>query len=155
MIKVGNSTSIVLAMAVCSAVVGLIGIFVFDEISSTSIKYLVYGASFHIAARIIGQQAYRFGDMGQVYPIVRGATPILVALLALYVSGEAVSTGGTFALMGIALGVAIVALKGGAIRGDFCTGAVIYSLMAALLSTSYIVIDGVGVRASLSLHLRM
>ncbi len=150
MIKVGNSASIVLAMAVCSAVLGLIGIFIFDEISSASIKYLIYGASFHIAARIVGQQAYRFGDMGQVYPIVRGSTPIFVALLALYISGEAVSTGGTFALIGIALGVAIVALKGGAIRSGFSTGAVIYSLLAAVLSTSYIVIDGVGVRASQS-----
>ena len=54
--------------------------------------------------------AYRHGELGLTYPIMRGFAPLLVALASGVFIGELPSTVSWFGVMGITLGVTLVGL---------------------------------------------
>ena len=61
-------------------------------------RVLALSAPFHAGYRICLSLGYRYGEMSQVYPIARGATPLLVTLLSVTVLGVHV---GNITLVGI------------------------------------------------------
>lgn len=87
-------------------------------------------------------RAYRMGDFGQVYPLVRGLPPLLVALLACLFLGEKLSS---LALVGVVLiSTGILSLLQG--RGHW--PATLAALGAGCCVGLYTVIDASGVRQS-------
>jgi drug/metabolite transporter (DMT)-like permease len=92
-------------------------------------------------------EAYRAGDMSQVYPIARGAAPLLTALVSTAALGERLGLLGWIGLLCLAGGVVTLSLRGGDLaRLD--RRAVGFALFTALTVCAYTVIDGVGVRAA-------
>jgi drug/metabolite transporter (DMT)-like permease len=92
-------------------------------------------------------EAYRAGDMSQVYPIARGAAPLLTALVSTSWLGERLGGLGWIGLLCLVGGVMMLSLRG----GDFARldrRAVGFALFTALTVCAYTVIDGVGVRAA-------
>ena len=94
-------------------------------------------------------QAYRSGDLSQVYPIFRGAAPILVACGAAIFANEflPISTIAGIALISLAL--ASLAFRASAF-GAMSRKALIWALLTATLIAGYTVIDGIGVRDSVN-----
>jgi drug/metabolite transporter (DMT)-like permease len=93
-------------------------------------------------------ESYRAGDLGQVYPIARGAAPLLTATLAAFAVGERL---GVLAWAGIALlasGVLLLSLRGGRDLARFDRRAVGFALFTALTICAYSVVDGIGARLS-------
>lgn len=87
---------------------------------------------------------YRYGDLGQVYPIARGTGPLLVAVLAVVLANEIPSVP---AALGIALVCAgIFALAHGG--GDGARRAVPIALATGVMIALYTTCDGMGVRVS-------
>jgi drug/metabolite transporter (DMT)-like permease len=88
--------------------------------------------------------AYEHGELGQVYPIARGAAPLLVALGAALFAGERLSP---LALTGLALvSSGILGLSLG--RQRLHLRATALALASGGFIASYMVCDGIGVRAS-------
>jgi len=88
--------------------------------------------------------AYRHADLGQVYPMVRGAVPMLVTLGAAVFAGEHL---GAFAMSGIALvSLGIMSLAFG--KGRAQPKAVSAALANSLIIATYTVTDGIGARLS-------
>ncbi len=106
-------------------------------IISTLIHYLYYALMF---------QAYRLGDLSQVYPISRGMAPALVALGSYLVLGETMSPSGLAGLALISLGICLIAFQRGAASAD--RRAVQFAVLLGLSISAYSVADGVGVRWS-------
>src|SRR5258708_6901053 len=50
--------------------------------------------AFHLGYFIALTEAYRTGDMGQVYPIARGSAPLMTALVSTLVVGEKIGIRG-------------------------------------------------------------
>src|SRR6476646_10999358 len=50
--------------------------------SLASWPYVLASVAIHIVYYLTLAQAYRFGDLGQVYPIARGTAPLMTAMLA-------------------------------------------------------------------------
>lgn len=67
---------------------------------------IVLSALLHTGYFLFLLNAYRFGDLTQVYPVARGAAPLLTAAFAALVLSEAVTTQQSIAIVVIALGVA-------------------------------------------------
>lgn len=88
-------------------------------------------------------QAYRLGDLSQVYPISRGIAPALVAF-ATYLLGESLSPGGWAGLFAISAGIGVLALARGATHAD--PRAVAVAALLGLTIAAYSVADGIGVR---------
>lgn len=96
-------------------------------------------------------EAYRHGELGQVYPIARGTAPLLVTLATLVLLDEPLAPAALVAVLIIALGILALALRGGeGLGGD--PRAVAYALGTAVFIASYTLVDGTGARLAGTPH---
>lgn len=89
-------------------------------------------------------QAYRLGDLSQVYPISRGLAPALVAFGTFALIGETLSPFGWAAVALVSVGIGLLALQRGAANAD--PRALLVAGVLGLTIASYSVADGIGVR---------
>ncbi|MFI0843436.1 EamA family transporter [Mesorhizobium sp. IMUNJ 23232] len=102
----------------------------------------------HYAYYVLLFQAYRLGDLSQVYPISRGMAPAVVALGTYLIIGENLTTLGWAGLFAISLGIFFLAIQRGAAHAD--RRAVGVALLLGLTIAGYSIADGIGVRLSQS-----
>jgi drug/metabolite transporter (DMT)-like permease len=93
-------------------------------------------------------EAYRAGDMSQVYPIARGSAPLLTALVSTAWLGERLGLLGWVGLLCLVGGVMMLSLRGGGELARLDRRAVGFALFTALTVCAYSLIDGVGVRTA-------
>lgn len=105
----------------------------------------------HIAYYVALAGAYRYGDLGLTYPIMRGSAPLLVALVSVVLMDEQLSGAAWLGVIVLSAGVLLVGL---ARAGQDATPpghrrkAVGFALANACIIACYTVIDGMGVRAA-------
>ena len=110
--------------------------------------WLVASAVLHAGYKIFLINAYEHGDLGQVYPVARGTAPLIVALVALPLLGEAMGVTKLAAVFAIGLGVITMSLRGGAGLATMPRTALAYALGTACFTAAYTIVDGVGARVS-------
>ena len=93
--------------------------------------------------------AYRHGDLSQVYPIARGTAPPLVALGAWVLAGERLNVQELAGVLVVSAGIVSLAWRRrGTIRRDGEVGAIGFALMTSTAIGLYSVTDGLGVRSA-------
>ncbi len=98
----------------------------------------------HAAYKFFLSFAYEHGDLSRVYPIARGAAPMLVMLASLAFLPDPVATR---EYLGIALiGFGILALARGAILRGESRRLIPFALASALTTATYSIVDGLGAR---------
>ena len=102
----------------------------------------------HLAYYATLANAYRYGDLGLTYPIMRGCAPLFVALGSQALIGESLSTTAWAGIVVVCVGVLVLGLSGSAGSAQDKRQAVGFALLNALIIAAYTVIDGLGVRAS-------
>ena len=119
--------------------------------------FILASTAIHTAYNLLLATAYRHGDFSRVYPIARGAAPLMVTLVSLAILGE--DLGGP-AL--IAIGLILLAILGvawrragerPAIRGSAAgaTGgdrSLVFAGLTAVAIAGYTIADGLGARVS-------
>ena len=112
-----------------------------------AIPYAIASGVIHIGYDLGLMNSYRLGAFNQTYPIARGTSPLIVAVVAYFVVGEHL---GVLPLAGIAIlaaGLMSLALSAGRLtRRDL--PAVGAALATGLVIAAYTVVDGLGVRHS-------
>ncbi len=93
-------------------------------------------------------ECYRFGDLGQVYPIARGAAPLMTATVTTFYVGELLSASGWLGIVALAAGVLLLSLRGGRDLANLDRRAVGAALFTAVTICAYSVVDGIGARAA-------
>jgi drug/metabolite transporter (DMT)-like permease len=93
-------------------------------------------------------ESYRAGDLGQVYPIARGAAPLMTATLAVIIVGERLSALGWSGIVLLVFGVCLLSLRGGRDLTRFDHKTVGFALFTATTICLYSIVDGIGARAS-------
>jgi phosphonate utilization associated putative membrane protein len=109
--------------------------------------YIGASLTIHVGYYIAVVGAYKHGDLGLTYPIMRGFAPLLVALASAAWIGEVPSAASWLGIVGISVGVALVGLAhpsdtlhhGKALGFAFANAAII---------ALYTVVDGLGVRTA-------
>jgi drug/metabolite transporter (DMT)-like permease len=91
-------------------------------------------------------ESYRAGDMGQVYPIARGAAPLMTATITTMFVGERLGTYGWTGIVLLAAGVLLLSLRGGRDLAKLDLQAVGFAFFTAVTVCAYSVVDGVGAR---------
>ncbi|RAC62256.1 DMT family transporter, partial [Burkholderia multivorans] len=90
-------------------------------------------------------RAYRSGEFGQIYPIARGLSPLLVSVLAFAALGERPTPFGFAGIALVSLGIMSLALR----RGFRFSGeGVPYALLTGVFIAAYSICDGIGARES-------
>lgn len=114
--------------------------------------YIAASTVVHIGYYIALAGAYRHGDLGLTYPLMRGCAPLLVALGSSALLGEKLSSWAWLGVAVISAGVLTLGLSRSALHGRGHDGqrakALRFALVNAGIIALYTVIDGLGVRAA-------
>ena len=113
--------------------------------------WLIASVIFHLGYFIGLTEAYRTGDMGQVYPIARGSAPLMTAIAGTFIVGEAIGLRGWLGILVLVSGVFLLSLRGGR-NLHFDRRAVTFALFTAVTICGYSIVDGVGARTAGSAH---
>ena len=113
--------------------------------------WIAASVAFHLGYFIALTEAYRIGDMGQVYPIARGSAPLMTALVSTLVVGEAIGLTGWLGVVVLTAGVFLLSLRGGR-NVHFEKRAVLFALATAVTICGYSVVDGIGARTAQNAH---
>ena len=121
----------------------------------------------HIAYYVTLAGAYKHGELGMTYPIMRGSAPLLVALGSSLVLGESLSALAWAGVLGITVGVLTVGMSGhgpeahglrqaaDSPQGLSASGlshrrALRFALANAVVIAAYTFVDGSGVRVTVA-----
>jgi drug/metabolite transporter (DMT)-like permease len=116
--------------------------------AAASWPWMASSTILHLLYFIALIEAYRAGDLGQVYPIARGSAPLMTATVTTLFVGEHLSLMGWIGILVLVGGVFVLSVRGGRALGSFNGRAVGFALLSALAICSYSVSDGLGGRAS-------
>ena len=97
-------------------------------------------------------ESYAAGDLGQVYPIARGAAPLMTGTITTIFVGERLGLYGWGGIFLLAAGVLLLSLRGGRDLAKLDRRAVGFALFTAVTVCAYSVVDGIGARAAGSGH---
>ena len=89
--------------------------------------------------------SYKFGDLSFVYPIARGGSSLLIAIITLIILQEHISLLGFVGILIICIGIFLISYSK---NNKFNFNAFILAAGTAILITIYTIVDGMGVRLS-------
>ncbi|MCZ3379491.1 EamA family transporter [Rhizobium sp. AG207R] len=88
--------------------------------------------------------AYRAGDIGLVYPLMRGVAPLIIVSTSSFILKETLSGGALIGTMAICAGILTLAFE--ARKGS--RRAIVLALANAVVIATYTYVDGIGARIS-------
>jgi len=146
MVKVGHDRLVVLTIANATGVAIALALSPFVSLPlPASWPFLLASIGLHTGYYFFLIRAYRVGDLSHVYPMARGLSPMLVALLAAVFAHEIPSPWGMLGVVLACAGIISLAFESGPPwRGD--ARPVIYAVGTAVFIAAYTLMDGMGVR---------
>src|SRR5208282_5782573 len=122
--------------------------------------YLLGSVAIHVFYNLLLMQCYRLGEFGQVYPLARGTSPLVVTILAAVFVHEHLALAQIAGVLIVSGGLAVLVLggrrprlaggSGGVVPPDKHRAAFLAAVGTGLTIAAYTTVDGVGVRLSQS-----
>ena len=149
LIKVGlDPLSTTILIAIGAAAVSVVGLPFAGMPASAAWPWLIGSAVIHLLYFAALIESYRFGDLGQVYPLARGSAPLMTAIASAVLIGEQLSLRGWTGIVTLGVGVLLLSARGGRDIMQLDRRAVGYALLTALAICAYSITDGIGARVS-------
>lgn len=104
--------------------------------------YLGASAFLQVVYVIFLAEAYRHGELGHVYPILRGSVPLLVSIGGFLLADQRPSAPALLGILLVSLAIVSLALGSGSLERR----SLVLALLAALFVASYMTADALGVR---------
>ena len=115
-------------------------------------SYLLLSAVLHTGYNLSLARAYRAGDLGQIYPIARGAAPLLIALVMALAFAEPLSRPAMLGVLLLTGGVLLMSLRGGRALARLEGAPARHALTTSLFIAGYTMTDGFGARTNGDAH---
>lgn len=107
--------------------------------------FIIASAVLHVAYNLLLLASYQLGEFSQMYPLARGTSPWIVALVSVVVLGNDLPPRELAGVVAISAGlVALVFIGGRPSRHDL--PALTAALLTGVMIAAYTVVDGLGVR---------
>lgn len=106
--------------------------------------YLLGSVAVHAVYSGLLLQSYRSGDFAHVYPLARGTSPLVVALLSATVVGQRLGAVEVAGVVVLTAGLALLVFAGGRLR-KAALPATVAAVATGLSIAGYTTLDGVGV----------
>jgi len=122
--------------------------FVFGVFNTQIIVCIVLSGLLHLAYSLFLQRGYQVADLSVVYPIARGAAPVVSTMGAFLFLGEPLFTGRVIGLIAVVIGVFLVATRGNLIqfRQPSAYKGVSWGGATGAMIAGYSVVDAYGVK---------
>lgn len=114
--------------------------------------WVIASVLIHLLYFIGLSEAYRTGDLGQVYPLARGAAPLMTAIATTALIGEHVDAIGWAGILALVFGVVLLSMRGGRELAQVDRRAIGFALFTAVTICAYSLVDGVGARIAGNPH---
>lgn len=146
-IKTGaNKQTAMLIMTVLQGALSILVVIWLPFPSADVWPWLIASGVVHMFYQLFLAYAYEQGDLSRVYPIARGAAPMIVMIVSLLILPDVV---GPMEYAGVALlGLGILLMAGGALTSGESRKLIPFALGSAVATAAYTVIDGMGARIS-------
>ena len=127
----------------------IIGLFYIGLPSLESLPYVLFSAVLHLGYQVFLLNAYRFGELTQIYPVARGVSPLLITLFTiLTVPGvlQLVQVIGVIMVSGAIMTFGVVQYRQKSVG---VTG-IVLAFVAGCFIASYSIVDASGARITQS-----
>lgn len=114
--------------------------------------WLAASMALHVGYNVFLARAYGHGELGRVYPLARGAAPLLTLVAGGLLLGQTLETWPRLGVITLAGGILLLALEGGWRGFRQNPRSVTYSLTTALFIAGYTLADGIGARTASNTH---
>ena len=140
-----------LAMTLITGAGGLVGVplliaFGFPRLEAW--PWLMASVVIHLGYYFALSEAYRRADMGQIYPIARGAAPLLTASATVGLLHEPMTLQSASGIAVLGCGIMLIALLGRRRHAAFDPVAIGFALLTAGIVCAYTLVDGIGARTA-------
>ena len=139
-----------LSLFLIQTIMGLLGlamVSVFPRPDPACLPYAIASGVIHLGYNLFLARSYRTGDLSQVYPVARGAAPLLIFVGAWIFAGEAATPVIGLGVGLLVAGIWLVTLADR--RALTLDGTVLfYALGTSLFIALYTIVDGLGGRIS-------
>lgn len=126
---------------------GLAMLLIFPFPSAASLPYAAVSGVLHLGYNLFLARSYRTGDLSQVYPIARGAAPLLTLAVTWGFMHEDLTLTGGAGVAILVLGIWMISLLGRrGLRLDGLT--LFFAIGTSVFIAAYTIVDGLGGRAS-------
>ncbi|AYD00835.1 DMT family transporter [Neorhizobium sp. NCHU2750] len=112
--------------------------------ASAAWPYIVGSSIFQLLYGLLLVAAYRHGELGQVYPIIRGSAPLLVTAATFVLVGEVLHPLAMLGVCCIVLGIMALALG----KARATTTSMLFALATGVAIAGYSTVDAIGIRLS-------
>lgn len=125
----------------------------------SALQWAAVGVSgvLHVVYFVTLLRGYREADLTVVYPLARGTGPLLSAMLAVWLLGEAITTAGVLGVLGVVAGVVLIAGGSSWLRASAADDSspvarrrmrqgLFYGVLTGVWIASYTVVDGYAVK---------
>ncbi len=129
-------------MSLAGSIICLPFLFILPVPGSSAWPYILLSAGLQVGYSLFLVAAYRHGELGQVYPIVRGTVPLLVTLGGFLFFGEVLGPWQTLGVFLIAAGIMSLSLG----RSRAATSSILFALTTGLIIACYSTVDSRGVK---------
>jgi drug/metabolite transporter (DMT)-like permease len=126
--------------------IGLAVVAVSGPMNLAAIPWVIAAGCTHFAYKFFLITAYDRGDLSRVYPIARGAAPMVVVVIGAMFLDDVVGLKGYLAVA--VLGAGILLMARGVFHGDEDRRLLPWALGSAAATATYTMIDGLGARVS-------
>jgi len=110
------------------------------------IWYLLFATIFiHVLYRLNVIYSYKFGDLSFVYPIARGGSSLLIAIISILFLQNSINLFGFLGVIIVCVGLFLISFSS---KIKFNKPAFFLAVSTAIFITTYTLIDGIGVRSS-------
>ena len=142
----GDKLTAMLIMTIIEGALGAV-VAVTRNLPQGEVWFWVIGSGvLHSAYKFFLAFAYEHGDLSRVYPIARGAAPMIVMLVSLLFLSDVISG---YETLGIALlGVGILMMARGVFTDGESRRLVPMALCSAMATAAYSLVDGMGARVA-------
>lgn len=147
LVRIGQSkTTTMFIMTMVQGSFGLAYAMSADWPVAAAWPWLIASGGFHAAYKIFLAFAYEHGDLSRVYPIARGAAPMIVLLVSALFLADHLRGVEVAGILALGLGITMMG------RGAFLSGESIrlvpLALASAAATAGYSIVDGLGARVA-------
>ncbi len=106
--------------------------------------FVITSAALHVAYNLLLLASYQLGEFSQMYPLARGTSPWVVALVSVVVLGRELPAVELAGVLAVSAGLTALVFIGGRPRREDLP-AITAAVLTGLAIASYTVVDGLGV----------